>query len=153
MSNMADLRQSRNLAFQIGLYRIALVVNAVFNETKKQPAFATLFNVSESHGDEKACLTYFWWMVLGGNKLSDLDSEVIRGCGRMRISSSLFREWLALFCPAALPIIGAELTDAWRRRAVQLADDSPVTRDDDVVPLALREPKYELEKAAGSSLQ
>jgi truncated hemoglobin YjbI len=121
---MAELRQSKNLAFQIGLYRIALVVNAVINEIKTQPALATLFDVGESHADEKACLTYFWWMVLGGNKLSDLDSEVIRGCGRMRVSSSLFREWLALFCEAALPILGAELTDAWRRRAVQLADES-----------------------------
>jgi len=146
MSNMTDLRQNSNLAFRIGLYRIALVVNAVFNEIKTHPAFATLFNVSESHGDEKACLTYFWWMVLGGNKLSDFDSEVIRGCGRMRISSSLFKEWLALFCQAALPIIGAELTDAWKRRAVQLADESPVTGDDDAVPWAVREPKYELEK-------
>ena len=136
MSNMADLLRRRNLALQIGLYHIALVVNAVFNEMKTQPAFATLFNVSESHGKEKACFTYFWWMVLGGNKLSDLDSEVIRGCGRMGISSSLFREWLALFRQAALPIIGAELTDAWQRRAVQLADE--LTGDDDAVQWALR---------------
>jgi len=120
---MADLRQSRNLALEIGLYRIALVVNLVFNQMKTQPAFATLFDVSESHDDEKACLTYFWWVVLGGNKLSDLDSEVIRGCGRMGVSSSLFREWLALFRQAALPIIGAELTDAWKRRAMQLAHE------------------------------
>ena len=136
MSNMADLLRRRNLALQIGLYHIALVVNAVFNEMKTQPAFATLFNVSESHGKEKACFTYFWWMVLGGNKLSDLDSEVIRGRGRMGISSSLFREWLALFRQAALPIIGAEWTDAWQRRAVQLADES--TGDDDAVQWALR---------------
>ena len=128
---MADLRQSRNLALQIGLYRIALVVNAVFNEMKTQSAFATLFNVSESHGDEEACLTYFWWMVLGGSKLNDLDSEVIRGCGGRGISSTLLREWLALFRQAALPIIGAELTDAWKRRAVQLTEESPVTGDDD----------------------
>jgi hypothetical protein len=69
------------------LYRIASVVDAVFNQMKNQPAFASPFNGSETNDDERARLTYFWWMVLGGNKLSDLDSEVIRG--RMGISPSL----------------------------------------------------------------
>jgi len=136
LSNMADLRQSTNLALEIGLYRIALVVNGVFKQMKNHPAFATLFDVSESHDDEKACLTYFWWVVLGGNKLSDLDSEVIRGCGRMGISPGLFREWLALFRQTALPIIGKELTDAWMLRAVQVAHEFPVTGDGDAVQLA-----------------
>jgi hypothetical protein len=31
---MADLRQSTNLALEIGLYRIALVVNGVFKQMK-----------------------------------------------------------------------------------------------------------------------
>jgi hypothetical protein len=47
-SNMAELRQSRNLALEIGLYRIALVVNGVLKHMKKRPALATLFDVSES---------------------------------------------------------------------------------------------------------
>ncbi len=146
-SNMADLRQSRNLALEIGLYRIALVVNGVFKHMKKHPAFATLFDVSESHDDEKACLTYFWWVVLGGNKLSDLDSEVIRGCAWMAIGPTLFREWFALFRQTALPIIGAELTGAWMLRAVPLDHEFPVTGDDDAVhgrraaPLHRRNPR------------
>jgi truncated hemoglobin YjbI len=132
---MADLRQSTNLAVEIGLYRIALVVNGVFKQVKNHPAFATLFEVSESHADE-ACLTYFWWVVLGGNELRDLDSEVIRGCAWMGISPALFREWLALFRQTAPPIIGAELTDAWMLRAVPLAYEFPVTGDSDPVQWA-----------------
>ena len=135
MSNMADLRQSRNLALEIGLYHMALVVNAVFNQMKNHPAFATFSHVSESHDDE-ACLTYFWWVVLGGNKLSEPDSEVIRGCGQMGISRSLFREWLALFRQTALPIIGRELTDAWMLRAVRLPHELPVTGDVEAVQVA-----------------
>ena len=127
--HMADLRQDKNLALKIGMYHIALVVNAVFNKMKTQPALATLFDVNESHSGEEACLTYFWWLVLGGNKLSDLDSDVIRRCERMGISPSLFREWLALFRQSAPPIIGKELTDAWMRRALQVADEFPVTGD------------------------
>ena len=129
---MADLRQSTNLALEIGLYRIALVVNGVFKQMKNHPAFATLLDVSESH-DEEACLTYFWWVILGGNKLSDLDSEVIRGCAWKDMSPTLFREWLALFRQTALPIIGAKLTDAWMLRAVPLADEFPVTGDEEAV--------------------
>ena len=133
---MDDLPHSRNLALEIGLYRIALVVNAVFNQMKTHPAFAALFEVSESRDDDQACLTYFWWVVLGGNKLSDLDSEVIRGCGRMGTSPGLFREWLALFRQTALPIIGQALTDAWMRRAVQVVHEFAVTGDGDAVQLA-----------------
>jgi truncated hemoglobin YjbI len=120
---MSDLQHSTNLAVEIGFYRIVSVVNAVFDRMKDHPVFSTLFKASVNRVHEKYCMTYFWWVVLGGNKLSDLDSEVIRGCGRMGVSSSLFREWLALFRQAALPIIGAELTDAWKRRAMQLAHE------------------------------
>lgn len=130
---MADLRQSTNLALEIGLYRIALVVNGVFKQMKNYPEFATLFDVCD---DEKACLTYFWWMVLGGNKLSDLDSEVIRGCPWVGISPTLFREWLALFRQTALPIIGEKLTDGWMLRALPLAPEFPLTGDGDAVQLA-----------------
>jgi truncated hemoglobin YjbI len=129
---MKNLQPSTNLALKIGLYRIALVVNGVFKQMKKHPAFATLFDFSESHDDE-ACLTYFWWVVLGGNKLSDLDSEVIRGCAWMGISPTLFREWLALFRETAHPIIGEKLTDAWMLRAVPLAHEFPVTGDGEAV--------------------
>jgi hypothetical protein len=104
-SNMAELRQSRSLALEIGLYRIALVVNGVFKHMKKHPAFATLFDVSESHDDEKACLTYFWWIVLGSNKLSDLDSEVIRGCAWMAISPTLFRSGSHCFAKQHFPLL------------------------------------------------
>ena len=135
MSNVVDLGQSRDLAHEIGLYRIALVVNAVFDQMKTWPAFATLFDVSESHDDEKACLTYFWWVVLGGNKLSDRHSEVIRGYGRMGTSRSLLREWLAVFCQTARPIIGTELTDAWMTKAVQVTHEFPLTGDGGAVEL------------------
>jgi truncated hemoglobin YjbI len=135
MSNMADSRQSTNLALEIGLYRIALVVNGVFKQMRNHPAFATLFQGSESHDDE-ACLTYLWWVVLGGRKLSDLDSEVIRGCAWMGISPTLCREWLALFRRTAPPIIGAALTDAWMLRAAPLAYEFPVIADDDAVQAA-----------------
>jgi truncated hemoglobin YjbI len=58
---MANFRRSKNLAHEIGLYRIALVVDALHEQTKTRPEFARLFNVSGTDGDQKARLTYFWW--------------------------------------------------------------------------------------------
>ena len=126
---MSDLQHSTNLAVEIGFYRIVSVVNAVFDRMKDHPVFSTLFKASVNRVHEKYCMTYFWWVVLGGNKFSDLDSEVIRGCAWMSISPTLFREWLALFHQTAVPIIGTNLTDAWTLRAVPLAHEFPLTGD------------------------
>jgi hypothetical protein len=61
------VRPSKDLAYEIGLYRIALFVHAIHDQMKMQSAFAKLFNVTGSD----ARLTYSWWVVLGGNKLSN----------------------------------------------------------------------------------
>jgi hypothetical protein len=66
----------------------------------------------------------------------NLVMEAIRGCGRMGISPSLFRKWLAPFRQTAFPIIGKELTDAWMLRAVRETHEFPVTGDGDAVQLA-----------------
>jgi hypothetical protein len=44
---MANFRRSKNLAHEIGLYRIALVVDALHEQTKTRPEFARLFNLAE----------------------------------------------------------------------------------------------------------
>lgn len=136
---MADLRRSKNLAYEIGLYRVALVVNAVFDQMKIQPTSATLFEASETSDGENACLTYFWWVTLGGNKLSEPDL-VIQRCSCMGIRSTLFKEWLAEFRKTAVPIIGAELADAWMLRAMHLAHEFPGTGDGNTVRRAQGSP-------------
>lgn len=64
---MSDFRQSTNLALKIGLYRIALVVNGVFKQMKNHPAFATLFDVSESREDEACQRTFGGWSSAATN--------------------------------------------------------------------------------------
>jgi truncated hemoglobin YjbI len=127
MTNMADLLPSKNLPQKIGLYHIALVVNAVYDQVKTHPAFTAVFDASASDDDQTARLTYFWWMVLGRNRLSHLAWEVIRRDPRMAISPSLLGIWLALFRETALPIIGADLTSAWMRRVEHLGRELPLT--------------------------
>jgi truncated hemoglobin YjbI len=130
------VRPSKDLAYEIGLYRIALVVHAVHDQMKMQSAFARLFNVTGSDDDQKARLTYFWWVVLGGNKLNNRDWAVIRGDARTGISSRLFREWFGLFRQTALPIIGAELTGAWMLRAARLSHKFEVVAHGHAMQLA-----------------
>jgi truncated hemoglobin YjbI len=135
MTNMADLLPSKNLPQKIGLYHIALVVNAVYDQMKTHPAFTTVFDASASDDDQTARLTYFWWMVLGGHRLSRLAWEVIRSDPRMVISPSQLGIWLALFRETALPIIGADLTGAWMRRVAQLSRKLPLTGGSHAVQL------------------
>ena len=135
-SNMTNFRQSKNLAHEIGLYRIASVVEALHEQTKTDPAFARLFNVRGTECDQKARLTYFWWVALGGNKLSDLDWKVIRENAQTGVSPSVFRDWLELFRKTALPIVGAESTGAWMLRAAQLGRKFLVIEDADTPRLA-----------------
>jgi truncated hemoglobin YjbI len=133
---MTGVRYSKNLAHEIGLYRIAVVVHAVHDQMKTHSAFVRLFNANASDDDQKARLTYFWWVVLGGNQLSDRDWQVIREDARTGISPSLFREWLGLFRQIALPIIGAELTGAWMVRAAQLSHKFEVVAEGHAMQLA-----------------
>jgi truncated hemoglobin YjbI len=133
---MTNFRQSKDLAHEIGLYHIALVVEALHEQTKIDPAFARLFNVGGSECDQKARLTYFWWAALGSNKLSDLDWKVIRENAQTGVSPSVFRDWLELFRKTALPIIGAESTGAWMLRAAQLGRKFLVIEDADAPWLA-----------------
>lgn len=133
---MANFRQSKDLAHEIGLYRIALVVEALQEQTKTDPAFARLFHVRGSEDDQKARLTYFWWVALGGNKLSDLDWKVIRENAQTGVSPSVLSDWLELFRKTALPIVGAESTGAWMLRAAQLGRKFLVIEDEDIIRLA-----------------
>jgi hypothetical protein len=83
-------------------------------------------------GHRRAQLTYFWWVVLGGNKLRVVDLDVIP----KDVSSELLEDWLALFREAALPIIGEEFTRAWMQRAERLARRFLITDGGDVAKLA-----------------
>lgn len=133
---MMDRRLNRNLAYEIGLCRIALAVDQLQRKVKTHQALAEVFPTSAGHGEQRARLTYFWWVVLGGNRLPDLDWEVIPEDARTRISPELLRDWLALFRQTALPIIGQEFTNAWMQRAERLARKFLITDDREAVELA-----------------
>jgi len=133
---MIDRRQNRNFAHEIGLCRIALVVDAVHRQMKTHPKLAEVFAVSGKEGEQRATLTYYWWVVLGGKELSDLPWRVIREVARTGISPELLGDWLTLFRQAALPILGEEFTGAWMQAAERVARQFTVNDEDEAVKLA-----------------
>lgn len=133
---MGNLQQSRNLAYEIGLCRIALVVEQLHSRTKNHPELARIFRVSENDGDRRARLTYFWWVVLGGNRLRDTDLQMIPQIVVADVTLELLHGWLGIFRQAALPIIGEEFTRAWGEKAERLARKFLITDEDDADKLA-----------------
>jgi truncated hemoglobin YjbI len=132
---MTHLRQNKNLAYQISLCRIALVVDAVHRQMQTQQMLAEPFDINGDNGEQRARLTYFWWVVLGGNKLRDIDWEV-RGDSRTGISPELLKNWIVVFRQAALPILGREFTEGWIQKAEQAARELLITDEDDAAELA-----------------
>jgi truncated hemoglobin YjbI len=120
---MITRRPKKQLAYQVGLCRIALVVDGVHRQMKTHPTFVGIFESRGDEGQQRARLTYFWWVVLGGNKLRDMDWEVIAEFARAATSPELLEDWLAMFQGAALPIIGEELAHAWTQRVEDMADE------------------------------
>jgi truncated hemoglobin YjbI len=118
---MNSLEQNTNLAYQIGLRRIALVVDQIHHQMRSQHTLAELFRLG-AHRDQRARLSYFWWVVLGGNELRCSDLNLLPSELRSLITPELFREWLGLFRHTARPIIGEDLTRAWAEKAEEVAN-------------------------------
>jgi hypothetical protein len=60
---MHNPRNHRNLAHEIGLCRIALVVEQVHQKMQRHHAVAKIFYLLSGDADQRARLTYFWWVV------------------------------------------------------------------------------------------
>ncbi|HUN60674.1 MAG TPA: hypothetical protein VMU53_01730 [Candidatus Sulfotelmatobacter sp.] len=134
---MSNVRQNKNLAYEIGLCRIAMVVDRVHREMTKHEGLAKFFPAPADWGDRRARLTYFWWVVLGGNKLRAVDLQVIPLDLRAGASEELLKDWLTVFRRAARPILGEELTRAWMQKAEQVARTYLLTEEDEATPLAI----------------
>lgn len=127
---MSSLERSKNLAYEIGLCRIALVVHEVHPRMNAHHAPGKIFHAS-AKADQTARLTYFWWAMLGGNRLLSVEPEQVALEHWAGISEGLFRDWLALFRQTALPIIGERFTRAWSENTERLAHKLLISDDDE----------------------
>ncbi|MGD0429370.1 MAG: hypothetical protein ABSC10_21905 [Candidatus Acidiferrales bacterium] len=112
--------QSRSLAHEIGICRIAMVIDQMHVQLRTHRTLGELSYGTADWGSERARLTYFWWVALGGQRLRTADCDLIPGRVRASLTPELLEDWLTLFRRAALPMIGAQLTDAWMSRTERL---------------------------------
>jgi hypothetical protein len=134
--NMSERRQGRNLAHEIGMCRMAMVVNAVHRQMEGDPQFAQDFATLGNPDEQRAQLTYFWWVALGGKALRNMDSALTCKFGPKQSNDDSLEHWLAMFRTAALPILGQELTQAWAKQAVRLIP-APETAKNEAAQLAM----------------
>jgi hemoglobin len=105
--------QNSSLAYQLGVCRIALVVDRFYSQMQAHPTLREPFAVRGHWGDCRARLTYFWWVTLGGNKIPDHDFEMVPSCVRAGLNSEMMREWTTLFRQVARSVVGEQLANAW----------------------------------------
>jgi truncated hemoglobin YjbI len=118
---MTSAQLNRNLAHEIGLCRIALIVDRFKERVPSHPQTDELFGVPGNWGDHRARLTYFWWVLLGGKRLKTVEFAAIPKPIRDRLAPAVLDEWIGVFRDAAVPVIGEDLTRAWIQKVQRLS--------------------------------
>jgi hemoglobin len=108
------------LAHEIGLCRIAKVVNEFYSRVQQHPTLQEPFRVVGDWGDHRARLTYFWWTVLGGKGLGSLHFNVVPKHVRAGFTVELLSDWLTLFREVVYSIVPRDMAGAWMDRATRL---------------------------------
>jgi hemoglobin len=126
---MNNLRQSRVLAHEIGLCRIAMVVDKFCREMETRTVLREHFGTGGDWGSYRARLTHFWWVALGGKGLRTVSFDMFP------IEAELSGDWIILFRQAALSIVGKELTEAWMREVEQLGRRLRIANEESLVEL------------------
>lgn len=110
-----------SLAHAIGICRIAAVVDQFCDEIASHPGLEEPFRVIGNCQDQKARLTYFWWVTLGGKTSRGLQCNLVPKHIRTGSKSKLMGEWTRLFRHAVYSAVDRQLAEAWIKRAAQLA--------------------------------
>ena len=117
------------LAHEIGLCRIAKVVDEFYSRVQKHPTLQEPFRVVGNWGDHRARLTYFWWMVLGGKGLGSLHLDVVSKHVRAGFTVELLSDWLTLFREVVHSIVPRDMASAWMDRATRLGKTLVIKND------------------------
>jgi truncated hemoglobin YjbI len=108
------------LAAEIGWDRIATVVDAFYDQVAVHPALQHPFAIVKDWPHHKDRLTYFWWVVLGGEKFRRETYEPVPKHFRAGFNEALLSDWLALFQATVQRIVPEPLAALWAERAKQV---------------------------------
>ncbi len=118
-----------SLAHAIGLCRIATVVDQFCDEIASRPGLEEPFRVIGNCPDQKARLTYFWWVTLGGEASQGMECVLVPKQIRAGLAGKLMGEWTALFRRSVRSVVDHELAEAWIERAARLGQSLHASND------------------------
>jgi truncated hemoglobin YjbI len=127
---MKTLAGTIDLAHQIGLIRIALVVDRFYDQLRRRPELAEPFHVMGNCPGRKACVTYFWWVALGGNQVAEIHVAAEPVCELDGAHAGLERESLGLFRGALFSVVDGELAEAWWNEAARMSSSLTIRQDE-----------------------
>jgi hemoglobin len=118
-----------SLAHAIGICRIATVVDQFCDEIASHPSVEEPFRVVGNCPDQKARLTYFWWVTLGGAAYQGMQCDLVPKHIRAGFKGKLMGEWTALFRRVVYSVVDRQLAEAWIERAARLGQSLQAVDD------------------------
>jgi hemoglobin len=113
---METTQSETKLAYRIGKWRIAAVVDKFYDRIQTHETLAAPFREIEDWPSHKDRLTYFWWIALGGAKDRIVNFDVVPKHRRVGFNDSLLEDWLALFREVVHSTLECGLAEAWMER-------------------------------------
>jgi truncated hemoglobin YjbI len=115
-----------DLAHRIGLVRIAQVVDRYYDQLRSHPGLAEPFHVMGNFPGRKACATYFWWVALGGNEVSEIHVNAEAACEVGGAHAGLEQESIGLFRNTLFSVVDGELAEAWWQEAARMSSNMAI---------------------------
>lgn len=106
-----------NLAFEIGLRRIATVVDSFYCQMMVRSDLKEPFCRVGTWAEHKARMTYFWWVALGGNPGSEEHLRLIDHQREDGFDSGALDGWMQLFAKVVHANLKRGLAEAWIEQA------------------------------------
>lgn len=110
----------RNIASEIGLERVAAVVDEFYRRVQLDPHLSQPFSVVHDWPAHKQHLTHFWWVSLGGERYADYQYQVPAKHEAAGFTPALLDIWLPLFSATLHDVLPAELALPWLQRAEKI---------------------------------
>jgi len=108
------------LASEIGWDCIGRVVDSFYDQVTLHPKLQRPFAAVKDWPHHKQRLTYFWWVVLGGEKFGHESYEPVPKHFAAGFNEALLADWLSLFEATVLRIVPEPLGSMWVARAKQV---------------------------------
>ena len=99
---------------------IAAVVDNFYDQVTRHPTLKVPFSSVADWPHHKDRLTYFWWVVLGGDKFRKETYEPVPKHFKAGFSEELLGDWLLLFEATVKNFVPEPFASAWVSRAQQV---------------------------------